>query len=266
MVMTCPVCQEWRRARDWSPVQKCHRDPRAKGCDGWERNCCKHCQDVPGWYYTTRDRTPKSRSSCPPAKPPAAPPAPPAAPPADSYNTTFTSSSPTWPPLEKELQRQKDWTTEWLRRNIDDSFWLRVHSEFCNINLLRRAEMVAINRALGLKDEKSFLKHASYLGAIHVPNDFPDNLIDFIDKKSGDRFIDPGNWVYCYVFKRVWPNVAFMSNPETVGDLLEAILGLAWVMNERGQTLSPVAEDFLQILEQACLSEYSLQTWYPNRA
>ena len=153
-----------------------------------------------------------------------------------------------------------------MRRNIDDSFWLRVHSEFCNINLLRRAEMVAINRALGLKDEKSFLKHASYLGAIHVPNDFPDNLIDFIDKKSGDRFVDPGNWVYCYVFKRVWPNVTFMSNPETVGDLLEAILGLAWVMNERGQTLSPVAEDFLQILEQACLSEYSLQTWYPNRA
>ena len=57
-----------------------------------------------------------------------------------------------------------------------------------------------------------------------------------------------------------------MSNPETVGDLLEAILGLAWVMNERGQTLSPVAEDFLQIVEQSCLSEYSLQTWYPNRA
>ena len=154
--MTCPVRQEWRCARDWSPVQKFHRDPRAKGCDGWERNCCKHCQDVPGWYYTTRDCTPKSRSSCPPAKPPAAPPAPPAAPPADSYNTTFTSSSSTWPPLEKELKRQKDWATEWLRRNIDDSFWQRVHSEFCNINLLHRAEMVAINQALGLKDQKTF--------------------------------------------------------------------------------------------------------------
>ena len=72
--------------------------------------------------------------------------------------------------------------------------------------------------------------------------------------------------VYCDVFKNVWPNVTFMSNPERVGDLLEAILGLAWVMNERGQTLSPVAEDFLHIVEQACLSEYSLQTWYPNRA
>ena len=168
MVMTCPVCQTWRLAREWSPVQKMMRDPRASGCDGWERNCCKHCQDVPGWYYTTRDRTPKSRSSCPPAKPPAAPPAPPAAPPAASYNTTFTSStstscppSSTWPPSEIDLQRQKLGATNWLRRNIDDSFWEKAHAEFCNINMQRRAEMVAINRALGLKDEKSFLKHAS---------------------------------------------------------------------------------------------------------
>ena len=133
-----------------------------------------------------------------------------------------------------------------MQRNIDDNFWQRVHSEFCNINLLHRAEMVAINRSLGLSDEKNFLKHASYLGAIRVPNDFPDDLILFIDKKSGDRFIEPGNWIYCYVFNRVWPNVTFVSNPVTVGDLLEAILGLAWVMNDRGQTLSPEAEDFVK--------------------
>ena len=126
--------------------------------------------------------------------------------------------------------------------------------------------MVAINEALGYKAEKSFLKHASYNGAIHVPNDCPDNLVSFIDKKSGDRFVDPGNWVYCDVFKKVWPNVTFISNEETVGDLVEAILGLAWVKNDRGQTLSPEAEDFVNMLEQACLSEFSLQTWYPNRA
>ena len=138
--------------------------------------------------------------------------------------------------------------------------------EFCNINMQRRAEMVAINRALGLKDEKSFLKHTSYNGAIHVPNDFPDNLITFIDKKTGERFFDPGNPLYCDVFKAVWPNVTFMSNPGTVGDLIEAMLGLAWIKNDRGQTLSQEAEDFVQMVEQACLSEYSLQTWYPNRA
>ena len=155
MVMTCPVCQEWRCGRDWSPVQRFHRDPRAKGGDGWERNCCKHCSDEPGWYYTTRERTHKSNSSCPPAKPPAAPPAPPKAHPAKPP-APASSSSTTWPPSEKELKHQKEWTTRWLRRNIDDSFWQRVHSEFCNINLLHRAELVAINQALGLKDEKTF--------------------------------------------------------------------------------------------------------------
>ena len=110
------------------------------------------------------------------------------------------------------------------------------------------------------------MKHASYLGAIRVPNDFPDDLISFIDKKSGDRFMEPGNWIYCYVFNRVWPNVTFVSNPVTVGDLIEAMLGLAWSKKHWGETLSQEAEDFLKMVEQACLSEYSLQTWYPNRA
>ena len=99
-----------------------------------------------------------------------------------------------------------------------------------------------------------------------MPNDFPDNIISFVDKKSSDRFVDPTNRIYCHVFKTVWPNVTFISNEETVGDLVEAILGLAWVKNDRGQTLSPEAEDFVNMVEQACLSEYSLQTWYPNRA
>ena len=122
--------------------------------------------------------------------------------------------------------------------------------------------MVAINRALGFKDEKSFLKHASYNGAIHVPNGFPDNLIDFIDKKTGHRFCDPCNAVYCDVFKKVWPNVTWMSNAETVGDLVEAILGLAWTKSDRGERISPEAEDFVKCVEQACLSEYLLRLYY----
>ena len=151
-----------------------------------------------------------------------------------------------------------------MRRNIPESFWEKAHAEFCNINMLNRAKMVDYNRRLGLKDEKSFLKHASYNGAIQVPADFPDYLIHFIDKKTGHRFCDPCNSVYCDVFKKVWPNVTWMSNAETVGDLVEAILGLAWVKNDRGETLSLELQDFVKIVEQACLSEYALRVWYPN--
>ena len=152
-----------------------------------------------------------------------------------------------------------------MRRNIPDSFGEKVHAEFCKINIQNRAKLVAYNRALGLKDEKSFLNHASYNGAIRVPADFPDYLTPFIDKKTGPRFCDPGNWVYLIVFKKAWPNVTWTSNKGTVGDLLEAILGLAWIKNDRGETLSPEAEDFINMVEQACLSEYALGVYYPNQ-
>ena len=149
-----------------------------------------------------------------------------------------------------------------MRRNIPESFWEKAHAEFCKINMLNRAKMVAYNRRLGLKDEKSFLKHASYNGAIQVPPDFPDYLIAFIDKKTGRRFCDPCNSVYRDVFLSVWPNVMWMSNKETVGDLVEAVLGLAWTKVDLGETLGPEAEDFVKIVEQACLSEYLLRLYY----
>ena len=152
---------------------------------------------------------------------------------------------------------------QWLRTHIPDDFWHKVHTEFCDINLRRRVELTAINRSKGLSDQKSFMKHVSYAGAIHVPPDFPEELLSWTDKKSGERFLDPRNAIYCDVFKAVWPNVRF-SNAETVGDLIEAVLGLTWAMKAREETLSPGAEDFVQLLEQAILCVYSLQTWYPG--
>ena len=118
----------------------------------------------------------------------------------------------------------------------------------------------------GYKDEKRFVKHMSYNGAIRVPKDYPNFWIAYTDQESGDRYIDPGNGIYSVVFKNCWPKVSFISNEETVGDLMEAMLGLAWIKNHQGQTLSPEAEDFVNMIEQACLSEFSLQTWYPNHA
>ena len=151
-----------------------------------------------------------------------------------------------------------------MRRNIPESFWAKAHAEFGNINMLNRARLREYNHRLGLKAQKSFLKHASYNGAIQVPPDFPDDLIAFIDTKTNLRFCDPCNSVYRDVFLSVWPNVMWMSNKETVGDLVEAILGLAWIKNDRGETLSLEAEDFVKMVEQACLSEYALRVWYPN--
>ena len=153
-----------------------------------------------------------------------------------------------------------------MQRCIPPDFWLNVHKEFCDIDARHRAEMVAINRSLHLKEKKSFMKHMSYCGAVRVPDDFPNEFVSYTDEKTGQRFIDPMNSLYCDVFKAVWPNVTFISNPETVGDLIEAILGWAWVMKDLGIALGPEGEDFVQFLEQACLSEYTLRTWYGKGA
>ena len=147
-----------------------------------------------------------------------------------------------------------------MRKHIPENFWRKVHTEFCDINMRRRVAMVAI------KDQESFHKHVSYAGAIRVPADFPNELLAWTDEKSGERFLDPKNDIYCAVFKNTWPSITFVKNPKTVGDLIEAVLGLTWAMKAQGETLSVAAEDFVQLLEQACLSEYSLQTWYPKRA
>ena len=149
-----------------------------------------------------------------------------------------------------------------MKRHIPDDFWCRVHTELCDINMRKRAEMEAINQCFGFKKEKSFLKHVSYCGAIRVPDDFPKALIKYTNKKTGERFLDPTNAIYCDVFKAVWPNVTFISAPGTVGDLIEALLGLAWAKKHRGETLLPKQDDFVQMIEQLTLSEYSLQTWY----
>ena len=149
-----------------------------------------------------------------------------------------------------------------MKRHIPDDFWYRVHTELCDINIRRRAEMEAIKQRLHLKMEKSFLKHASYCGAIRVPDDFPKALIKYTNEETGERFLDPRNAIYCDVFKAVWPNVTFISAPGTVGDLIEALLGLTWVKKDRGETIPPEMDDFVQMLEQLSLMEYSLQTWY----
>ena len=44
---------------------------------------------------------------------------------------------------------------QWLRTHIPDDFWHKVHTEFCDINLRRRAELVAINRSAGSRTRKA---------------------------------------------------------------------------------------------------------------
>ena len=51
---------------------------------------------------------------------------------------------------------------------------------------------------------------------------------------SGQAYFDPMNKTYAYVLKRVWEGKALVSrgitNTETMGDVVEALLGFAWFL------------------------------------
>ena len=104
---------------------------------------------------------------------------------------------------------------------------------FAEVNLLHRDRIAEYNQAEGLSSSKSFLKIMSYHGAIRVPFDYPEGAYLSWKDHTG-RYIDPGNRVYAEVLRACWPSLlptwyVQRSHPETTGDLLEALLGIAWL-------------------------------------
>ena len=118
-----------------------------------------------------------------------------------------------------------------------------------------------INAAFELSEKKRFLKLVSYFGAVRVPANYPQKDLWF-DETRSEWAMDPGNWIYKNVFRLAWPRVTFVSNEETIGDLVEAMLGLAWRHRERNIVIPEIACDFIRILEQALWTEYVLINWY----
>ena len=55
---------------------------------------------------------------------------------------------------------------------------------------------------------------------------------------SGQAYFDPTNKTYAYVLQRVWDGKALVSrgitNTETLGDVVEALLGFAWFLYHPG--------------------------------
>ena len=90
-----------------------------------------------------------------------------------------------------------------------------------------------------------------------MPANYPQKGLWFDETCSGWA-MDPGNWVYKKVFLRAWPTVTFVSNESTIGDLIEAMLGLAWAHRARNIVIPEIARDVIRLLEQAIWTEYVL--------
>ena len=115
---------------------------------------------------------------------------------------------------------------------------------------------------MGCKDEKSFRKILSWAGSIRLPNDFPDTLVTWTDEKLKARHLAPGNRVYRKAFRAAWPRVLpDITNDETVGDMLEAFLALAWMYRCKGVKLPALCDDFVAMLERLVYAELCLAEW-----
>ena len=79
--------------------------------------------------------------------------------------------------MQLELELLRDGAIRWLQAAIPISFWENAHNRFCEIDELRRADIVRINAALGLSEKKRFLKRVSYQGggarAVELPAEGP---------------------------------------------------------------------------------------------
>ena len=90
-----------------------------------------------------------------------------------------------------------------------------------------------------------------------MPANCPQTGLWFDETCSGWA-MDPGNWIYKTVLLRAWPTVTIVSSGGTVGDLIEAMLGLAWAHRARNIVITEIACDFIILSEHAIWTEHVL--------
>ena len=292
--MNCPVCGQLRYRgkgsnKMWSDAQWTRENARV---DDLHMNCCKLCADHVGTYFTKATHKtpndgsswggsatpsrPRSRSPTPPGSASASssdpPPSPPTPPSCSSSASASSTDPPPRPPFEKQ-ELQNDWqvSARWLRANVPTRFWELFKNHLVDANIRHREELKEINRNLKLSEKTSLLKHMSYYGAIEIPDAVPDGSarVDFtMVEVDGTRrnFIDPGNRCYIIVFRQLWPaGLPFITDPETLGDCVEAFLGYHWTLtNERLFTFSDIIEDIVQMLTKAVFSFWALDVYFPE--
>jgi len=133
------------------------------------------------------------------------------------------------------------------------------------VNLTYREQLILVNIRQGLSERKSFRKLVSYAGAVRMPEWIDAGWTCWVHD-NGTRYMDVGNYHYAAVFTRAWPTVVErhnLSNNETVGDLIEALLGWYFVRTElRGHRLTDFCDDTIAMLEQACVAQWALYAFF----
>ena len=110
----------------------------------------------------------------------------------------------------------------------------------------------------------SGIKFMSYIGAIAVDDSMPGAPAPlekhcFKCPIDGSFYMDPGNRVYKRAFRFVWPRaLPDFSNQETIGDVVEAFLGFAYIQKKyRPGWWGAEQRELLRLLELVIFNVYA---------
>ena len=127
-----------------------------------------------------------------------------------------------------QLFAQRDHAIRFLKREVPSEFWLEVFHHFNTCNQ-KEERMRTLKATYGLGLAVTYRKFLSYFGAVQIPKTSHGRLEShWVCPKTGTAYMDPTNAIYAMVFKLCWPDTLEelnKSNNETIGDLVEALLG-----------------------------------------
>ena len=200
--MECPRCHEERPrktsgSKNWSDTQWARWNPIAALSSGQLFNCCRYCSSECFIHPSAGEPGPDPSSAPTPATYPAH-------------------------PAFREAVRD-------LQRIVPPDFWFTfrwrcLHHARDPANHVRITAECALQ---GWSTNMSGIKFLSYYGGVSCRGEIPPC---YICPHTGSEFFDPTNRVYNALFRLVWPtSVPNITNDETVGDLIEALLGFAYI-------------------------------------
>ena len=139
-------------------------------------------------------------------------------------------------------------------------FWLRFRDLLDDGNQQHREQLEVTNSINGFHRNKTLLKNLSHLGAVRIPQGATLVRGHLLFEDEVHTYLDPGNAVYKKVWVAAWPEgpeLLGISNPETIGDLVEAFLGYHWHRVIMGRMFIPgLSIDMVQELESALFWSY----------
>jgi hypothetical protein len=122
--------------------------------------------------------------------------------------------------------------------------------------MVHRDTVIKINDDHRYGVDKTLIQWMSYEGAVRVWPGFPLSEAHWVDKQTGDGYVDCGRQIYWMVAKSTWPQAFLGRNAKTTDDIIEAFFAYAWKCRSKGITQPPIILSFVD-----CLNNYGFARW-----